>query len=139
DPAANPFGPLDLADFTPTANDTARSVSQRFDTELVLTGDLWELPAGDVSTTSEVGADTLALGSVSTRGGVTTERGQSRDRISGQPSLTIPIASRRNEVLTSVGDLSVSVDAGFEDLSDFGGLLKLGATVNWSPLEKLSL
>lgn len=138
DPTANPFGPLDAADFTPVANDTARSVSQRLDTELVLSGDLWELPAGDVSTTFKVGADTLSLDSVSTRGGVTTKRGQSRDRLSGQTSLNLPIASRRNEVLAALGDLSLSVDAGFEDLSDFGGLLKLGATVNWSPIEKLS-
>ena len=47
DAAANPFGALDPADFARVANDTARSVSQRLDTELVLTGDLWELPAGD--------------------------------------------------------------------------------------------
>ena len=138
DPTANPFGLLDPADFARVANDTARSVSQRLDTELVLTGDVWELPAGDVSSTFKVGADTLSLDSTSTRGGVTTERGQSRDRLSGQSSLNFPIASRRNEVLTGLGDLSVSVDAGFEELSDFGGLSTFGTTVNWSPIEKLS-
>lgn len=138
DPAANPFDPLDAADFARIANDTANSVSQRFDTELVLTGDLWELPAGDVSSTFKVGADSLSLDSTSTRAGVTTDRRQSRDRLSGQSSLNIPIASRRAEVLPALGDLSINVDAGFEDLSDFGGLLQLGATVNWSPIEKLS-
>ena len=138
DPAANPFGLLDPADFARVANDTARSVSQRLDTELVLTGDLWELPAGDVSATFKVGADTLSLDSTSARGGVTTERGQSRDRLSGQTSLNFPIASRRSEVLPLLGDLSIGVDAGFEDLSDFGGLSTFGATVNWSPIEKLS-
>lgn len=138
DPAANPFGVLAPADFAPIANDTARSVSQRLDTEFVLTGDLLELPAGGVSTTFKVGADTLSLDSTSTRGGVTTERKQSRDRISGLTSMNFPIASRRSEVLPLLGDLSVSVNAGFEDLSDFGGLSILGATINWSPIEKLS-
>lgn len=138
DPTASPFGPLDPADFARVANDTARSVSQRLDTELVLTGDLWELPAGDVSSTFKVGADSLSLESSSTRGGATTDRRQSRDRLSGQSSLNVPIASRRNEVLPLLGDLSIGIDAGFEDLSDFGGLLQLGATVNWSPIEKLS-
>ena len=138
DPGANPFGTLAPADFTRTANDTAQSVSQRFDTELVLNGDLLELPAGDLSSTFKVGADSVSLDSTSTRAGVTTDRRQSRDRLSGQSSFNIPIASRRNEVLTSIGDLSLNVDAGFEDLSDFGGLLKLGATANWSPIEKLS-
>ena len=138
DPDANPFGVLAPADFTRVANDTARSVSQRLDTELVLTGDLWELPAGDVSSTFTVGADTLSLDSTSTRDGVTTDRKQSRDRVSGLTSLNFPIASRRSEVLPLLGDLSVSVNAGFENLSDFGGLSIFGATINWSPIEKLS-
>ncbi|HYC96878.1 TonB-dependent receptor plug domain-containing protein [Brevundimonas sp.] len=138
DAAADPFGLLAPADFTRTANDTARSVSQRLDTELVLNGDLWELPAGGVSTTFKVGADSLSLDSTSTRGGVTTERKQSRDRISGLTNVTFPIASRRSEVLPLLGDLSVGINAGFEDLSDFGGLSIFGATLNWSPIEKLS-
>ncbi len=138
DAAANPFGVLAPADFAPIANDTARSVSQRLDTEFVMTGDLWQLPAGGVSTTFKVGADSLSLDSTSTRGGVTTERKQSRDRISGLTNMTFPIASRRSEVLPLLGDLSVSLNAGFEDLSDFGGLSIFGATVNWSPIEKLS-
>ena len=138
DPAANPFGVLVPSDFTRISNDTARSVSQRLDTELVLTGDIWELPAGGVSSTFKVGADTLSLDSTSTRGGVTTDRRQSRDRISGLTNLNFPIASRRTEVLPLLGDLSVSLNAGFEDLSDFGGLSIFGATINWSPIEKLS-
>lgn len=138
DPAANPFGALAPADFARVSNDTARSVSQRLDTEFVLTGDLWDLPAGGVSSTFKVGADSLSLESTSTRGGVTTDRKQSRDRISGLTSLNFPIASRRAEVLPALGDLSVSVNAGFEELSDFGGLSILGATINWSPIEKLS-
>ena len=138
DAGASPFGPLALADFTPIANDTARSVSQRLDTEFVLTGDLLELPAGGVSTTFKVGADSLSLDSTSTRGGVTTERKQSRDRLSGLSNFSFPIASRRADVLPALGDLTVSLNAGFEDLSDFGGLSIFGATVNWSPIEKLS-
>ncbi|HEY0599915.1 TonB-dependent receptor plug domain-containing protein [Brevundimonas sp.] len=138
DAAANPFGLLATADFTPVANDTARSVSQRLDTELVLNGDLWDLPAGGVSTTFKVGADSLSLDSTSTRGGLTTERKQSRDRLSGLTNVTFPIASRRSEVLPLLGDLSIGVNAGFEDLSDFGGLSIFGATVNWSPVEPLS-
>ena len=138
DPTAIPFGALDPAAFARVGADTARSVSQRLDTELVLTGDVWELPAGAVSSTIKVGADTLSLDSTSTRGGVTSERGQSRDRLSGQTSLNFPIASRRAEVLTGLGDLSVGIDAGFENLSDFGGLSTFGATLNWSPIEKLS-
>lgn len=138
DASANPFGPLALAEFTPIANDTARSVSGRLDTEFVLSGDLLELPAGGVSTTFKVGADSLSLDSTSTRGGVTTDRKQTRERVSGLSNFNVPIASRRSGVLPMLGDLSVGLNAGFEDLSDFGGLSIFGATVNWSPIEKLS-
>lgn len=139
DPTANPFGALTPADFTPVAPDTANSVSQTLGAELVLNGDLYELPAGDLSTTFRLGADTRSLDSTSTRLGVTTERDQNRDRVTGQANFTLPIASRRNEVLTGIGDLSLSLNMGFEELSDFGGLSTFGFTVNWSPIEKLSV
>lgn len=139
DPTADPFGPLALADFTPVADDTARSVAQRLDTELVLTGDVWTLPAGGVSSTFKFGGDALSLDSTSTRGGVTTDRKQSRTRLSGQASFSLPIASRRQDILPALGDLSANFNLGYEELSDFGGLSTLGFGINWSPVEPLSL
>lgn len=136
--AANPFGPLAPSDFARFADDIARSVAQRLDTELVLTGDVWELPAGGVSSTFKLGADALSLDSTSIRSGLTTERSQSRDRVSGQASFSIPIASRRQNIMPAIGDLSANFNVGYEDLSDFGGLTTLGFGVNWSPIEPLS-
>lgn len=138
DATANPFAPLSPGDFTRVANDTANSVSQVLSTELVLNGDVWELPAGGISSTIKFGADTRSLDSVSLRSGVTSERSQSRDRYNGQASFNIPIASTRNEVLPMLGDMSVNFNAGYEDLSDFGGLSSLGMGLNWSPTEKVS-
>ena len=138
DPAANPFAPLAPADFTLTANDTANSVSEVLSTELVLNGDVWELPAGDVSSTIKFGADTRSLDSTSFRSGVTTQRSQSRDRFNGQANFSVPIASTRNEVLPLLGDMSLNFNAGYEDLSDFGGLTSLGAGLNWTPVEQVS-
>ncbi|MDY6924678.1 MAG: TonB-dependent receptor plug domain-containing protein [Pseudomonadota bacterium] len=138
DAGANPFAPLVPADFTRTANDTANSVSEVLATEVVLNGDIWELPAGDISSTFKFGADTRSLDSISTRSNVTTERSQSRDRYSGQASFDLPIASTRTGVLPQLGDLSVNFNAGYEDLSDFGGLASLGLGVNWTPVEMVS-
>lgn len=139
DATANPFGALTPADFAPIAADTANSVSQTLGAEVVLNGDVYELPAGDISSTFRLGVDTRSLDSTSTRLGVTTERDQNRDRVSGQANFTLPIASRRQDVLAGIGDLSLSMNMGFEELSDFGGLSTFGFTVNWSPLEKLSI
>ncbi len=105
----------------------------------MLNGDVFDLPAGGISSTFRFGADTRSLDSISVRSGLTTERSQSRDRLNSQASFSIPIASRRRDVLTSIGDLSANFNVGYEDLSDFGGLTTLGFGVNWSPVEPLSL
>ncbi|MGZ9113859.1 MAG: TonB-dependent receptor plug domain-containing protein, partial [Brevundimonas sp.] len=139
DPAANPFGPLTPADFTRLPIDTANSVSQVLSAEAVLNGDVYELPAGGISSTFTFGADTRSLDSTSVRSGVTIDRSQSRDRFNGQASFGIPIASRRTGVFPALGDLSANFNVGYEELSDFGGLSTLGFGVNWSPIEPLSL
>jgi hypothetical protein len=139
DPGADPFGVLAQGDFQRLAVDTANAVSQQLEAELVLNGDILDLPAGGVSSTFTFGADTRSLDSTSVRSGLTTERSQSRDRFNGQASFSIPIASRRQGVLPALGDLSANFNVGYEDLSDFGGLSTLGFGVNWSPIEPLSL
>ncbi|MBJ7448423.1 MAG: TonB-dependent receptor [Brevundimonas sp.] len=138
DPTADPFGTVALADFAALAGDTANSVSQSLGAELVLTGDLYDLPAGGISSTFKLGADTRSLDSTSVRSGITTERSQSRDRFTGSGSFTFPIADRGQGVLPFLGDLSVNFNAGYEELSDFGGLPVVGVGLNWSPIEPLS-
>ena len=114
-------------------------MSQVLATELVLNGDVYRLPAGGVSSTFKFGADTRSLDSTSVRSGLTSDRSQSRDRFNGQANFSIPIASRRQNVLPAIGDLSANFNVGYEELSDFGGLTTLGFGVNWSPIEPLSL
>ena len=138
DPTANPYGMLSANDFVRLSSDTANSVSEVLSTELVLNGDVFDLPAGGISSTFRIGADTRSLDSTSVRSGLTTERSQSRDRLNSQASFSIPIASRRREVLPAIGDLSANFNVGYEDLSDFGGLTTLGFGLNWSPIEPLS-
>jgi hypothetical protein len=138
DPVANPFGALTAADFAPMGYDTANSVSQVLGAELVLNGKLYTLPAGGVTSTFKLGADTRSLDSTSLRGGDVIDRSQSRDRVNGTASFDIPVSDRAQDVLPFLGDLSLNVNLGYEELSDFGGLPTLGASVNWSPIEPLS-
>ena len=138
DTTANPFGTLTPTDFALTGADTANSVSQSLGAELVLTGDVYDLPAGGISSTFKLGADTRSLDSTSVRSGDTIERSQSRDRFNGTGSFTFPIADRDKGVLPFLGDLSVNLNAGYEELSDFGGLPTVGVGLNWSPIEPLS-
>jgi len=133
----NPFGALSPSTFTRLI-DTANSVASGGNLEAVFTGDLWEAPAGGLQSTFKVGADTRELNSESTLSGVSSERSIGRDRVYGSANFSLPIASRRSEVLTGIGDLSVNANAGYDELSDFGGVVTLGAGANWSPIEPLS-
>jgi uncharacterized membrane protein YgcG len=118
--------------------DRARSVSSVGAAELVTSGPLFDLPAGEASATVRAGFDTRDFSSETLRDGVEQSRNLSRDRGSVQASIDLPIASRRRAVLTGLGNLSVNFNAEVEQLSDFGTLTTLGAGINWSPVAALN-
>lgn len=134
----NPFGALSASSFT-RLTDTANSVASGGLLEGVVMGNLLQAPAGGLYSTWKVGVDTRDLNSQSTRGGVFSERAIGRDRAYGTVNFSLPIASRSREVLTGLGDLSITANAGYDEASDIGGLVTLGAGASWSPIEALSL
>lgn len=138
DPAVNPFGVIPSNLYKAVAADTAHSVSTSASAELVLNGDLLQLPAGPLQTTFKLGADTRALDSRTVRSGATTTRDITRNRESFQSSFNLPLTSTRQDFLAKAGDLSVNFNLGYEDLSDLGGLTTLGGGLNWSPIKKIS-
>jgi hypothetical protein len=139
DPSVNPFGTIASNLYKSVAPDTANSVSTSASAELVLNGNLFQLPAGGVQTSFKIGADTRGLDAKTVRSGVSTQRKVTRDRENVQTSFTLPLTSTRNDVLAKLGDLSANFNAGYENLSDLGGLTTLGAGVNWTPIKPLSL
>lgn len=139
DPSVNPFVDPPRASLKPVASDTADSVTNLASGELVARGDLFQLPAGGISATVKSSFEVRTLEAESVRSGVSTQRELSRRRGEVEGSFTLPIASRRREALAVLGDLSANFNAGYEDLSDFGGLLTVGAGLNWSPVKPLSL
>lgn len=121
------------------APDRAESVVTSADAEGVITGSLFKLPAGDLGTTFTVGAETRQFESESLRRGAFSSADLSRDLGRAQANFDLPIASRRNDVLAAIGDLSLNANLAVENLSDFGTLTTVGGGVNWSPLERLRL
>jgi hypothetical protein len=138
DPNVNPFGYISPSLYKTAAPDTAHSVSTSASAELVLNGNLFQLPAGPVQTTFKVGANSRGLDSKTVRSGVTTTRDITRTTESIQSSFNLPLTSTRQSFLAKAGDLSVNFNAGYENLSDLGGLTTLGGGVNWSPIKKIS-
>ena len=139
DPSLNPFVDPPSAMMIPVSQDTADSVSTTASADLVARGDLFRLPAGGFSTTLRSTLDVRSLESESLRSGVSTQRDLSRRRGEMQGSFNLPVASRRREALSALGDLSLNLNGGYEDLSDFGGLITIGFGVNWTPVKPLSL
>jgi iron complex outermembrane recepter protein len=137
DPALNPFAPVGPDLLVMNGRDRARSTSQSADAQFLANGNLFRLPAGEVSTSLTLGVDTRSLDSVTTRGGVTQARDLSRHRAVLQGSLDLPLTSRRDNVLAAIGNLSVNLNFELEDLSDFGTLTTLGYGVRWEPIEPL--
>lgn len=138
DTTVNPYGDLSGV-ATAAARDTANSISQSLEGEVVLNGTAWELPAGGVTTTFKLGGEHQSLDSESLRSGVATDRSQSRDLGSLQANFDLPISSVDRGVLPKIGDLSANMNLAYQELSDFGGVSALGGGLNWSPVARLSL
>jgi len=119
--------------------DSSRSTAESADGELVAIGSLFDLPAGDVSSTFRLGVGTRGFRSRSVRGGIEREGNLSRNRAAAQANIDLPIASRRRDVFSAIGDLSANFNAEVEQLSDFGTLTTIGYGLNWSPIAQVRL
>src|SRR5690606_14728009 len=62
-----------------------------------------------------------------------------RGDLNGGINISVPIASRSDDVWAFLGNLNANLSAGVNHLSDFGTLTDWSAGLNWSPAEKLNL
>jgi len=119
--------------------DTAEQINAAATANLLMTGPLVAVPAGELRGTYNLSGELRSFDSQSTRAGQFRETSLSRERVEAQGSLDLPIASTREGVLDAIGDLSANFNANVEHLSDFGTLTTLGAGLNWRPIEAVSL
>jgi len=139
DPAFNPFAPIPFDSLGTRAADTANSTSSIGSLDALLRGPVLKLPAGDFATTIRLTGRTSDFDSQSFRGGIARSGSTSRDGGSAQANFDLPIASRRREVLSALGDLSLNANVEVEQLSDFGRLVTTGYGFNWSPIRQVRL
>ena len=139
DPAANPLGSIAPQFLTLRPTDQSRSVSDIAALDFIVNGSPFRMPAGDVATTLKLGASFREFSSKSLRSGVGQSGRVTRDVADAQVNVDIPLTSRRNEVLSAVGDLSVNANYAARRLTDFGSLRTLGYGLNWSPFKALNL
>lgn len=123
---SGPFG----EDQTRARNDAAAGL-------VTLVGRPFSLPAGDVSATAKLGYAYTGIVSSDTRTGLGETR-LNRGDFNAGINLGLPIASRRDNVLAGLGDVTLNLSLGLNQLSDFGTLYDYSAGVTWGITEKLN-
>jgi len=136
---ASPFAAWPSALIAERGGNKARSVSDGVNLQFVASGPAFEVPAGPVRTSIKLGEAASWLSSDTLRLGVERSVDLSRNTLSAQGSVDVPLASRKNDVLPFLGDLSLNANAAIDELSDFGALTTVGFGVNWRPVTGVSL
>ena len=133
DPLATSFGSL-LG--LPTT-DTAKVVDQTINNLATMSGTLFVLPSGAVTTTVRAGYNREDLNSRETSSGTFVTTDLARDELSTGISIDIPLANENIDVVEAIGKVSINGNFGYSDLSDFGGLVEFGFGLNWEPFDGL--
>lgn len=117
--------------------DRAHETTASGDLTAIANGNLFKVPAGNVSTTLTAEGATEHLHSNGVRGGSPSSSSLSRTIGEAKANLDLPI-SRRGRDFSALGNLTLNGNAAVEHLSDFGTLTTVGAGVNFSPVDRLT-
>ncbi|MXP09875.1 TonB-dependent receptor plug domain-containing protein [Pseudoblastomonas halimionae] len=116
--------------------DFSDSTTNRFDSDATLTGRPLLLPGGDLLVTLNTGATFNSIRSSDTRSG-TGETFLDRSRYAGKVTLGVPITSVNEDFGAFLGDLTLDLTGGVDDVSDFGTLYGWSGSLNWRPLDRV--
>lgn len=119
----------------PLVQSRSSSNTDRSLVEAVANGRVLDLPAGAISTSFKMGLDHRSLYSSTRRAGPEIDTRLGRTQGNAQASIDIPLASRRQDVLQPLGDLSLNANVSADRYSDFGGLYTWGGGATWRPVE----
>jgi hypothetical protein len=142
----NPFSPPPSSLITAYPQNTARSISDALNVQVLANGPLFKLPAGNFYVSAKVG-DTQSWQASTSLTEQSTDPGLrgfqavdlQRNDINVQLNTDLPLTSRDNKVLPFMGDLSVNVNTTVDQVSDYGLLKAFGYGLNWTPVEGYNL
>lgn len=118
--------------------DRADSTTNTLDTLVTARGTPFTLPAGDASLTFDAGFKWNSIESEDTRNpGIVTEL--DRERFEGGANLTLPLTSRGEDFAGAIGDWTLNLGGGVDELSDFGTLTDWTAGLTWGLNDNITL
>ena len=119
--------------------DESRGQDVSTDATAVFNGPLFDLPAGRVRASLTTGFVARDYEGWSNRRGTFSSTDLKRQEGNVLASIEVPIADADSDVLPFLGRLSLNANAGYNHVSDFGGLTSWGTGLNWSPSGRLNL
>lgn len=122
----------------PVVTDLARSKAWTAGTRATLIGNPVLLPAGELGVTLNAAYDWDRIESFDTRT-LAGSNSLTRGNLSAGANISVPLASRRDDVLAALGDVTVNFAGGIEHLSDFGTLGNATTSLVWKPADPLTL
>jgi iron complex outermembrane receptor protein len=138
DGGANPFGPFDPDLLGARVVDHVRQRTRTSGAKGVITNTPLRLPAGDATLTATAEVERLSARS-STRGTNPFELDLARTRSEGGVAIDVPIASKDEQVLPFLGNLSFNASATARNVTDIGGLYDRTFGLAWGPLKGLQV
>ncbi len=130
----NPFAPLPGDLLATLAQNRTHSQSDTANVQVLASGPILTVPAGNVRASLKLGETGSWLASSSQRLGIDSSVDLSRTATNLQANFDLPLASKRNNVLPALGELSVNFNLAADQVSDFGTLTTLGYGLNWTPV-----
>ena len=138
DPLRNPFAG-DLSDLVPLADNSVVSRAATARLQLLLMGQLVDLPAGPVHVTLGAGWNEDSLWGNSNNFGSIVNQSNRRDEDDAAATIEIPLTSRSRHVFEALGDLSVNLGYGITDVADAGTLHHSSFGLLWTPRDWVHL
>jgi hypothetical protein len=135
----DPYGTLSPALLGNMIVNRAKSNSDTGSASMLVSGKVLPLPAGDLGVSLKLGGDFTAQSSTSVRDGMASSGDADRTNGSARLSVDIPLTSRSRGVLGAIGTLSVNLNAGVTQVSDYGSLATFGYGLNWRPRDGITV
>lgn len=137
--ALDPYGTLPASLLGDVLTNRARSNSDTGSASALIFGKLLKLPAGDMGVSLKLGGDFTAQSSTAVREGTITNGDAERTNGSAKLSVDLPLTSRSKGVLGALGTLSLNLNGGITQVSDFGTLGTFGFGLNWTPIPAVTV
>ena len=135
----NPFMSFPSGLLTELPQNSARSITDAANIQMLANGPLLKVPAGALYVSAKLGDTESFLNAHSTGFNGAQAISLSRNDANAQLNLDLPLASASHHFLPWFGELSVNLNSAVDDLSDFGVLKTLGYGVNWTPITGVNL